>query len=69
MICLAGMRRSGEEKIHENGILENFDITYSQANDLIMSSRMKLGIIPDDTEVEETDEEYEVEEDSAKKSE
>ena len=59
----------GEEKIHENGILENFDITYSQANDLIMSSRMKLGIIPDDTEVEETDEEYEVEEDSAKKSE
>ena len=60
---------SGEEKIHENGILENFDITYSQANNLIMSSRMKLGIIPDDTEVEETDEEYEVEEDSAKKSE
>ena len=59
----------GEEKIHENGILENFDITYSQANDLIMSSRMKLGIIPDDSEVEETDEEYEVEEDSAKKSE
>jgi len=59
----------GEEKIHENGILENFDITYSQANNLIMSSRMKLGIIPDDTEVEETDEEYEVEEDSAKKSE
>ena len=60
---------SGEEKIHENGILENFDITYSQANNLIMSSRMKLGIIPDDTEVEETDEEYEVEQDSAKKSE
>ena len=60
---------SGEEKIHENGILENFDITYSQANNLIMSSRMKLGIIPDDTEVEETDEEYEVEEDFAKKSE
>ena len=60
---------SGEEKIHENGILENFDITYSQANDLIMSSRMKLGIIPDDSGVEETDEEYEVEEDSAKKSE
>lgn len=60
---------SGEEKIHENGILENFDITYSQANDLIMSSRMKLGIIPDDSEVEETDKEYEVEEDSAKKSE
>ena len=59
----------GEEKIHENGILENFDITYSQANDLIMSSRMKLGIIPDDSEVEEIDNKYEVEEDSAKKSE
>ena len=59
----------GEEKIHENGILEDFDITYSQANDLIMSSRMKLGIIPDDSEVEEIDNKYEVEEDSAKKSE
>ena len=59
----------GEEKIHENGILEDFDITYSQANDLIMSSRMKLGIIPDDSEVEEIDNKYEVEEDSAEKSE
>ena len=59
----------GEEKIHENGILEDFDITYSQANDLIMSSRMKLGIISDDSEVEEIEDKYEVEEDSAKKSE
>ena len=59
----------GEKKIHENGILEDFDITYSQANDLIMSSRMKLGIIPDDSEVEEIDNKYEVEEDSAEKSE
>ena len=59
----------GEEKIHENGILEDFDITYSQANDLIMSSRMKLGIIPSDSEVEEIDNKYEVEEDSAEKSE
>ena len=59
----------GEEKIHENGILEDFDITYSQANDLIMSSRMKLGIIPDDSEVEEIDNRHEVEEDSAEKSE
>ena len=59
----------GEEKIHENGILEDFDITYSQANDLIMSSRIKLGIIPDDSEVEEIDNKYEVEEDSAEKSE
>ena len=59
----------GEEKIHENGILEDFDITYSQANDLIMSSRMKLGIIPDDSEIEEIEDKYEVEEDSAEKSE
>ena len=59
----------GEEKIHENGILEDFDITYSQANDLIMSSRMKLGIIPDDSEVEEIDNKHEFEEDSAEKSE
>ena len=59
----------GEEKIHENGILEDFDITYSQVNDLIMSSRMKLGIIPDDSEVEEIDNKHEVEEDSAEKSE
>ena len=59
----------GEEKIHENGILEDFDITYTQANDLIMSSRMKLGIIPDDSEVEEIDNKHEVEEDSAEKSE
>ena len=59
----------GEEKIHENGILEDFDITYSQANDLIMSSRMKLGIIPDDSEVEEIEDKYEIEEDSAEKSE
>ena len=59
----------GEEKIHENGILEDFDITYSQVNDLIMSSRMKLGIIPDDSEVEEIDNRHEVEEDSAEKSE
>ena len=49
--------------------MEDFDITYSQANDLIMSSRMKLGIIPDDSEVEEIDNKYEVEEDSAEKSE
>ena len=34
-----------------------------------MSSKMKLGIIPDDSEVEEIDNNYEVEEDSAEKSE
>ena len=60
---------AGEEKIHENGILEGFDITYSQANDLIMSSRIKLGIIPDESETEEINSEVEVEEDSVEKSE
>ena len=62
---------SGEEKIHENGILEGFDITYSQANDLIMSSRIKLGIIPDESESdsEEINNEGEVEENSDEKSE
>ena len=59
----------GKEKIHENGILEGFDITYSQANDLIMSSRIKLGIIPDESETEEINSEVEVEEDSIEKSE
>ena len=59
----------GKEKIHENGILEGFDITYSQANDLIMSSRIKLGIIPDESETEEINSEVEVEEDSVEKSE
>jgi N utilization substance protein A len=59
----------GEEKIHENGILEGFDITYSQANDLIMSSRIKLGIIPDESDSEEINNEGEVEENSDEKSE
>ena len=59
----------GEEKIHENGILEGFDITYSQANDLIMSSRIKLGIVTSETEAEEINNEVEVEENSVKKSE
>ncbi|MBN44114.1 MAG: transcription termination/antitermination protein NusA [Rhodobiaceae bacterium] len=59
----------GEEKIHENGILESFDITYSQVNDLIMSSRVKLGIIPDESKNEKINSEVEVEEDSVEKSE
>tara|TARA_B100001121_G_scaffold53358_1_gene46819 strand:+ start:7588 stop:9213 length:1626 start_codon:yes stop_codon:yes gene_type:complete len=59
----------GEEKIHENGILEGFDITYSQANDLIISSRIKLGIITSETEAEEINNEVEVEENSVKESE
>ena len=45
------------EKKHEEGILEAFDINISQANDLIMSARIKLGIVPEETEeTEETDE-------------
>ena len=59
----------GEEKIHENGILEGFDITYSQANNLIMSSRIKLGIIPDESESNEINNQGEVEENSFEKSE
>jgi len=45
------------EKKHEEGILEGFDINISQANDLIMSARIKLGIVPEETE--ETDESVE----------
>ena len=55
----------GGDKVHENGILEGFDLTSSQANDLIMTSRIKLGIIPDDSQVNEIDSNDEVEEDSA----
>ena len=54
----------GGDKVHENGILEGFDLTSSQANDLIMTSRIKLGIIPDDSQVNEIDSNDEVEEDS-----
>ena len=42
------------EKKREEGILEGFDMKISEANDLIMSARIKLGIIPDTAE--ETDE-------------
>ena len=59
----------GDEKVHENGILEGFDITYSQANNLIMSSRIKLGIIPDESESNEINNQGEVEENSFEKSE
>jgi len=38
------------EKKREEGILEGFDIKISEANDLIMSARIKLGIIPDNAE-------------------
>ena len=39
------------EKKREEGILEGFDISISQANDLIMSARVKLGIIPEEDEI------------------
>ena len=46
------------EKKREEGILEGHDINISQANELIMSARIKLGIIPDesqDTEAHDND--------------
>ena len=46
------------EKKREKGILEGHDINISQANELIMSARIKLGIIPEesqDTEVHDDD--------------
>ena len=45
------------EKKREEGILEGFDMSISQANDLIMSARVKLGIIPEVTDVAEDNEE------------
>jgi hypothetical protein len=45
------------KKKREEGILEGFDISISQANDLIMSARVKLGIIPEVTDVAEDNEE------------
>ena len=38
------------EKKREEGILEVFDINISQANDLIMSARIKLGIVTEETD-------------------
>ena len=49
------------EKKREEGILEVFDINISQANDLIMSARIKLGIVPEETE--ETEESKTIESD------
>ena len=52
------------EKKREEGILEVFDINISQANDLIMSARIKLGIVPEETEeTEETEESKTIESD------
>ena len=47
------------EKKREEGILEGFDISMSQANELIMSARVRLGIIPDDEVVEDNEEDNE----------
>ena len=49
------------EKKHEEGILEGFDINISQANDLIMSARIKLGIVTEETD--ESDESETIESD------
>jgi N utilization substance protein A len=38
------------EKKREEGILEGHDINISQANELIMSARIKLGIIPEESQ-------------------
>ena len=45
------------EKNREEGILEGFDISISQANDLIMSARVKLGIIPEEDDISGQNEE------------
>ena len=39
------------EKKREEGILEGFEMSISQANDLIMSARVRLGIIPEEDDV------------------
>ena len=51
MICSDGDEIVEGEKKREEGILEGFDISISQANDLIMSARVKLGIIPEEDEI------------------
>ena len=45
------------EKKREEGILEGFDMSISQANDLIMSARVRLGIVPEEDEVVDKNEE------------
>ena len=45
------------EKRREEGILEGFDITISQANELIMAARVRLGIIPEEDEIVDENEE------------
>ena len=52
------------EKKREEGILEDHDINISQANELIMSARIKLGIIPDESQDIEAHDDDSVDNDS-----
>ena len=52
------------EKKREEGILEGHDINISQANELIMSARIKLGIIPDESQDTEAHNDDSVDNDS-----
>ena len=52
------------EKKREEGILEGHDINISQANELIMSARIKLGIIPEESQDTEANNDDSVDNDS-----
>ena len=52
------------EKKREEGILEGHDIDISQANELIMSARIKLGIIPEESQDTEAHNDDSVDNDS-----
>ena len=52
------------EKKREEGILEGHDINISQANELIMSARIKLGIIPGESQDTEAHDDVSVDNDS-----
>ena len=52
------------EKKREEGILEDHDINISQANELIMSARIKLGIIPEESQDTEAHDDDSVDNDS-----
>ena len=52
------------EKKREEGILEGYDINISQANELIMSARIKLGIIPEESQDTEAHDDDSVDNDS-----
>ena len=56
------------EKKREEGILEDHDINISQANELIMSARIKLGIIPEESQDTEAHDDDSVDNDSETKN-